>query len=248
MLTRLPSAKKCGRPTLSIVLPVYNEAERLLLCLDSLTELYDKQTDVEIIISEDGSTDDTLKIAEEYANRFTGIKVIHSEKRLGKGGGIIAGLREAKGDLVMFMDADLSVKPDQIPRLEKAINEGADLAFGSRSLPQSIVTQKRPLIRRVLAAGFNWLFRFLFGIQVKDTQCGFKMMKKQVSRELLDRIEIRGFAFDADLIVKAYDSGCVITEVPIVWSPVSGSKINLTKQPAEMGMDLIRVWWSRQKG
>ncbi len=226
---------------------MHNEEERLPSCLDSLLEFYDNTVRVEMIVSEDGSADNTLKIAESYSARDTRVRVVHSEERLGKGGGIIRGLREARGNLVMFMDADLSIKPDQIPRLQKAIEEGADLAIGSRSLLQSIVTKKRPLVRRFLAGGFNWWFRFLFQIQIRDTQCGFKMMKREISRELLDKIDVRGFAFDVDLLVKAHDSGYVITEVPIVWSPVGGSKISLTRHPIQMGKDLLRIWWGRLK-
>ncbi len=242
---RLVSGNQDSRCNLSIILPVYNEEERLPACLDALLGFLEEEVGVEIIISEDGSTDDTLKIAEDYASRDPRITVIHTEKRQRKGGGIINGLREAEGDLVMFMDADLSVKPDQIPILEEAIGQGADLAIGSRALPGSLLTQSRPFIRRILATGFNWLFRAFFGIQVRDTQCGFKMMKAKVSRDLIDKIEIKGFAFDVDLIVKAYDSGYMIREVPIVWSPVSGSKVVPNRHVVEMGMDLVRIWWSR---
>ena len=243
----LPSDKRHSHPELSIVLPVYNEGERLPNCLDSLLEFYDNITGIEIIVSEDGSTDNTLKIAKGYASRNTQIKVVHSEERQGKGGGIINGLREARGDLVMFMDADLSIKPDQIAKLKKMIEEGSDLAVGSRSLPESTVTRNRPFVRRVLATGFNWLFRSLFHIQIMDTQCGFKMMKREVSRDLMDKIDIKGFAFDAALIVKAYDGDYIIKEVPIVWSPVSGSKLNLNKHTFNMGKDLLRIWWNRKK-
>ena len=224
---------------------MYNEEDRLPSCLDSLLEFYDKTSGVEVIIAEDGSSDNTLKIAKGYSTRNAGVKVVHSEKRLGKGGGIINGLQEATGDLVMFMDADLSIKPDQIPRLQKAIEEGADLAIGSRSLHRSILTQNRSIVRRFLAVGFNWLFQFLFQIQIKDTQCGFKMIRKEVSKELLNKIKIKGFAFDVDLIVKAYDSDYVVVEVPIVWSPVGGSKVSVGKHTLQMGRDLLRIWWNR---
>ena len=247
MVTSLASDKRQDHFNLSIILPVYNEEKRLPNCLDSLLDFYCEMTGVEIIISEDGSTDNTFKIAKKYAIQNSMIKVVHSEKRLGKGGGIINGLQEATGDLVMFMDADLSIKPEQIPRLEKAIEEGADLAIGSRSLPQSILTQNRPLIRRILAAGFNWLFRSLFHIQIRDTQCGFKMMKKEVSKNLLEKVEIKGFAFDIDLIIKAHDNNYMIREVPIVWSPVSGSKVTSSGHILKMGKDLLRIWWNRQK-
>jgi glycosyltransferase involved in cell wall biosynthesis len=201
--------------------------------------------EVEIIVSEDGSVDDTFAIAEEYASRNAFVRVVHSEERLGKGGGIINGLQEAVGNLVMFMDVDLSTKPDQIPRLEKAIIEGADLAVGSRSLPKSTITQSRSFTRKVLAEGFNWLCRLFFQIQIRDTQCGFKMMKNEISKKLRDKIEIKGFAFDVDLIVKVHDSGYKIREVPIVWSPVSGSKIRINRQVLEMAKDLLKIWWRR---
>ncbi|UCD73506.1 MAG: glycosyltransferase family 2 protein [Candidatus Bathyarchaeota archaeon] len=239
------SEKRRGDYKLSIIIPVHNEEKRLPNCLDCLLKFYDETMEAEIIVSEDGSIDDTFKIAEEYASRNVCVKVVHSEERLGKGGGIINGMQEAVGNLVVFMDVDLSTKPDQISRLEKAIIEGADLAVGSRSLPQSTITQSRSFTRKILAEGFNWLFRLFFQIQIRDTQCGFKMMKNEVSKELMDKIEIKGFAFDVDLIVKAHDSGYKIREVPIIWSPVSGSKIRVNKQVLEMARDLLKIWWHR---
>lgn len=237
--------KRHGDCKLSIIIPVYNEERRLPNCLDSLLSFYDKTMEVEVIVSEDGSNDNSFAIAKEYASRNVCVKVVHSEERLGKGGGIINGLQEAVGNLVMFMDVDLSTKPDQIPRLERAIIEGADLAVGSRSLPQSTITQSRSFTRKVLAEGFNWLFRSFFRIQIRDTQCGFKMMKNEIFKELMDKIEIKGFAFDVDLIVKAHDRGYNIREVPIVWSPTSGSKIRIDRQVLEMARDLLKIWWLR---
>ena len=198
-----------------------------------------------MVVAEDGSTDGTLKIAEEYASRNSQISVVHSPHRLGKGGGIWNGIKAAKGDLVMFMDADLSTGPDQIPRLMAAIEQGADLAIGSRALPESRLTKSRSLARKVLSSGFNWLFRALFQMDIKDTQCGFKMMRREVAEDLAPRVKTNGFAFDVDLIVKAHDRGYKIVEVPIVWTPAEGSKINLRRHTVEMARDVLKLWLSR---
>ena len=231
--------------SLSIVVPVFNEEKRLSRCLDSLLEFCQGRNNVELIVAEDGSTDGTLKIAREYASRSPKVKVAHSSQKLGKGGGISNGIKMAKGQLVMFMDVDLSTNPDQIPKLMDAIEQGADLAIGSRALQGSKLTYRRPLVRRILSTCFNWLFKLLFGINIKDTQCGFKMMKRQVAEDLVPRVQTKGFAFDVELIVKAYDRGFKIMEVPIVWTPVRGSKIDLKRHTIEMGRDVLGLWLSR---
>jgi len=232
---------------LSIVVPVFNEEKRLSRCLDSLLKFSQGLDDVEIIVAEDGSTDGTLRIAEEYASQSPKVRVTHSPHRLGKGGGIWNGIRMARGELVMFMDVDLSTSPDQIPKLIDAIEHGADLAIGSRALPESKLTKRRPLTRKILSTGFNWLFRLLFEIEIKDTQCGFKMMRRKVAEDLAPKIRTKGFAFDVELIVEAHDRGYKIKEVPITWAPAEGSKINLKKHTLEMGIDVLRLWLSRLK-
>jgi len=231
--------------SLSIVVPVFNEEKRLSRCLDSLLEFCQGQGDVELIVAEDGSTDGTLKIVREYVSRSPKVKVAHSPRKLGKGGGIWNGIKTAKGQLVMFMDVDLSTNPDQIPKLMDAIEQGADLAIGSRTLQESKLTHSRPLVRTVLSTGFNWLFRALFNIDIRDTQCGFKMMKRQVAEDLAPMVQTKGFAFDVELIVLAHDRGFKITEVPIVWTPIRGSKIDLKRHTIEMGTDMLGLWFSR---
>jgi len=230
---------------LSIIIPVFNEERRLSRCLDSLLEFCRVQGGVELIVAEDGSTDGTLKIAEEYASRNSKLRVVHSSCRLGKGGGIWNGIKMAKGELVMFMDVDLSTSPDQIPKLIDAIEQGADLAIGSRALPESKLSRGRPLSRSLLSLGFNFLFRVLFRLDIKDTQCGFKMMKRRVAEDLTPLVKTNGFAFDVDLIVKAHDRGYKIVEVPIVWTPAEGSKINLRRHTIEMAKDMLELWFSR---
>ena len=230
---------------LSIVVPVFNEEKRLSHCLDSLLEFCRVQDGVELIIAEDGSTDGTLKIAEGYASRNSQIRVVHSPQRLGKGGGIWNGIKMAKGELAMFMDVDLSTSPDQILKLISAIEQGADLAIGSRALPGSKLAKPRSLARSFLSSGFNWLFWALFRLGIKDTQCGFKMMKIEVAKDLAPRVKTNGFAFDVDLIVKAHDRGYKMVEVPIVWTPAEGSKINLRRHTIEMAKDVLKLWLSR---
>lgn len=230
---------------LSIIVPVFNEERRLSRCLDSLLKFSQVQGSVELIVAEDGSTDGTLKIAEEYASRNSKLRVMHSPIRLGKGGGIWNGIKMSNGELVMFMDVDLSTSPDQILSLIDAINQGADLAIGSRALPESRLTKGRALSRSLLSSGFNLLFRVLFRLDIRDTQCGFKMMKRRVAEDLAQLVKTNGFAFDVDLIVKAHDRGYKIVEVPIVWTPAEGSKINLRRHTIEMARDMLELWFTR---
>lgn len=145
------------------------------------------------------------------------------------------------------MDADLSVPTSEIPKLLDALEEGADIAIGSRNLPESELIVRPPYHRIVLGRTFNFLFRHLFHVKIYDTQCGFKAIKANVLRELVDMIMIEGFAFDINLIVEAIKNNYKITEVPIAWEYRKGSKVNTFKQAFIMARDLSTIYLETKK-
>jgi len=223
----------------SIIIPVNNEEKRIYDCLDQLTLSIPK--DYEIIVTADGCTDRTVEIAKLFP-----VKVVSFHEKLGKGGGILNASRFAKGKTIIFTDVDLSVSPDNIPRLVNALVD-SDVVLGSRNLDDSIIKVKPPVHRKILGKVFNWIFRRLFKIKIFDTQCGFKAIKKEVLQELRNDLHVEGFAFDADLIVKAYKKGFKINEIPIVWSYKKGSKVNSLQQIYSMGRDMLMIWLETKK-
>ena len=234
---------------ISIILPAYNEEARLPSCLDELLS-YLPTLDIqyEIIVSADGCTDDTEKIASEYASAHKNVLLVSFPERLGKGGGILNAARAASGDILIMMDVDLATPPIQIPAtLRRMEEEQADIVYGSRNMPESNILVRPPFYRKILGKAFNFLFRLLFDIDLHDTQCGFKAIRRDVLNSFQRELNIEGFAYDMDLAVKAVRHGYKILELPITWSHVEGSKVNTLRQIFEMGRDLLIVWLEGKK-
>jgi ubiquinone/menaquinone biosynthesis C-methylase UbiE len=223
----------------SIIIPVNNEENRIYDCLRQLTRSIPE--DYEIIVTADGCTDRTVEMAKLFP-----VKVVTFHERLGKGGGILNGIRFAKGEAIVITDVDLSVSPSEIPNLINALRD-SDIVLGSRNLEESVIKLKPPLHRVFLGKAFNWIFRRLFKIKVFDTQCGFKAVRRAVLQDLSNDLNVDGFAFDADLIVKAHKRGFRIVEIPIVWSYKKGSRVNCLYQIYAMGRDLLMVWLETKK-
>ncbi len=223
----------------SLIIPVHNEEERIYDCLNQLSRSL--SGDYEIIVSADGCTDRTVETAKHFP-----VKVATFRERLGKGGGILNALRVAEGEAIVITDVDLSASPSQIPKITNALRN-ADIVLGSRNLKGSVIKVKPPIHRIFLGKTFNWLFRRLFNIRIFDTQCGFKAIKREVFQDLSNDLNVEGFAFDVDLIVKAYKKGYRILEIPIEWSYKKGSKVNSLRQIYAMGRDLLTVWLGTKK-
>lgn len=223
----------------SLIIPVYNEEKRIYDCLDQLLQFLPR--DYEIIVSADGCTDRTVETAKSFP-----VKVATFHERLGKGGGILNALRLAEGEAIVIVDVDLSASPSQIPKVVNAL-ENADIVLGSRSLKGSVIKVKPPIHRIFLGKAFNWLFRRFFKIRIFDTQCGFKAIRREVLEDLSNDLNVEGFAFDVDLIVKAKKKGYRILELPIKWSYKKGSKVDSLRQIYAMGRDLLIVWLGTKK-
>ena len=227
---------------LSIVIPAYNEEQRLPPTLDAylahFSERYGEA--FELIIVVNGSTDRTDEVARDYQARFPQIKAIVEPTHTGKGGALILGFRAAIGEKVGFSDADGSTPPsafqDLVDRLD---HEGAVIA--SRWLPASQVSPRQPLSRRVASRCFNLLVRVLFGLRITDTQCGAKAISREALNRVLPQLGLTQWAFDVDLLFQLRRAGCRIVEIPTVWQDVTGSKINVPRASLEMLLAIIRL-------
>jgi len=229
---------------ISIIIPVWNEERRISSCLDALVPLTRSKEIFEIVVSADGCTDRTVEIVQRYSKKYPFIKLISFEERLGKGGGIINATKIAEGDAYLLSDVDLSVPSEEFSHLINTyLKTRADLVYGSRYLPNSKFIRKPPMLRILFGRGLNILFRILFRSNIRDTQCGFKIIKKEVIKKLGNEIYIKGFAFDLNLTIQSLKHGFTIVEVPIRWDYKEGSRLNIIKQPLFMGRDLILLWF-----
>ena len=234
---------------ISIIVPVWNEETRLKTCLDQLLKYASAEGALaEIIVCADGCTDGTLSIANQYAQESRRVKVAYWPERLGKGGGILNGLKLVSGDVVAITDVDLSAPPTEIAKLVGPFGSGsADLVLGSRNLRDSIIVERPPWYRTLLGRAFNFFFRALFHASFHDTQCGFKAIKTGAFRDLSEDLIIEGYGFDIDLIVKALERGYRILEVPIVWGYRKGSRVRLFHDIVSMARSLAIVWLESKK-
>ncbi|MGZ8891992.1 MAG: glycosyltransferase [Halobacteriota archaeon] len=213
---------------LSVVIPAHNEADHIR----GLLEAFSVFSGVELIVAEDASTDGTQNIVQEFAGRNNDVVLSSCDKLTGKGAAVKRGLKLAKGDVLGFIDGDGSIHPKELMRVAATIDDGADLAVGSRDLRTSVIVRPQPLSRRVSGSIYSLLARALLNTHIKDFQCGCKVFRRDVWHSLT--IACDGFAFDTELIAKAHEKGFVIIEVPITWSNQSNSKVRISRDVLPM--------------
>lgn len=224
---------------ISIIVPAYNEEKRIKAMLDLYAEYFFRRyPDCEFLVVCDGN-DSTAAIVKSTSKVYSGIRLLEYKNRLGKGGGILEGFKEAKGDIIAFVDADESVSPFD---LEKTINElkTSDCTIGSRRIQGSKITVKQPLKRAISSKVFNLLVNLFFNLNIKDTQCGAKAFRKEVIASVLPKIESKGFEFDVELLWRIKSHGFSIKEVPIEWRHSEHSRFSLKNAPL-MFMNLMRI-------
>jgi glycosyltransferase involved in cell wall biosynthesis len=225
---------------LSIIIPVYNEAPMLEKCLHNvvdaalgITPLY------EIIIAEDGSTDGSYGIARRFAKSNHAVKVLHSKRRLGKGGALKTAIGTAKGGIVVYMDADLSSDLKYLKPLIERIEAGASIATGSRLLRDS--RTRRPLKRDVASRGFNVLVRLILDSKLHDHQCGFKAFRRKEVMPLLKKVNDNYWFWDTEILVRAQKEGMKVDEIPIRWSHGKSTKVRFANDVLYMGGRIIKL-------
>lgn len=213
---------------ISLIIPAHNEQERLAATLHeyagALRHRYDDQ--YEVIVVANACTDATVEVARSVAAVYPQIRVIEMRDATGKGGAVLAGFRAARGEAVLFADADAATSPSSL----LALVDGLTLhhvVIGSRKLPASQVLTKQPLKRRLLSRVFGASVRTLYGLPYRDTQCGAKAFRRDAARALARCVEERHWAFDVDLLLCARALGLRVAEQPVVWADKAGSKLSV---------------------
>lgn len=221
----------------SLVIPAYNEESRIARTLEAYAPAF---SDGEIIVVLDGCTDRTTGLVLEAAAKHPNLRAIQTAQRLGKGSAIVAGMIHATADIIAFADADGAAEAADLRRL-CVLAGSSGVVVGSRWLPGADVVVPQPLVRRAASRVFNRIVRGLFGLTVSDTQCGAKAFRASDVLPLLDEVETSEFAFDVDLLVTLARRGFAITEVPIRWRHVGGSKVDLVRGSAKMLLAVVRL-------
>ena len=232
-------------PSLSLVIPAFNEERRIDALLDAVSDGAARDLAqgglelTEVVVVDDGSTDATPA---RLAAAPPAVRVVTGPHR-GKGAAVAAGVREAAGELVLIADVDLATPLAEAGKLHDALRGGAAVAVGSRSVAGAEVVGLTP--RRMLAGrAFNSLARLTCGLAVRDTQCGFKLLPADVARTLLAEQLVEGFAYDVELLLRARTAGLRVAEVPVLWVHSRPSKLSMSRASPEMVRDLARLAWN----
>ena len=226
---------------LSIIIPAYNEEKRITRTLDNYAKFFLKKIrDFEIIVVLNGCKDNTLGILKKFSKKNKMIKYLNFKQAIGKGGAIVEGFKKARGNLTGFVDADMATPPKAFYNLIKNINN-YDGIIASRWMRGSKINIKQPLLKRIGSRGFNILVRLLFNLKFKDTQCGAKLFKKYLIKDILKYLKLTRWAFDINLLYSAKRKGYNIIETSTEWNAVKASHFNLVKAIPEMFLGIVRL-------
>jgi dolichyl-phosphate beta-glucosyltransferase len=239
-----------GPLTLSIVIPAYNEERRLPSTLDAILAWLDTTSyqDAELVIVDDGSTDATAAIVEKRAASEPRLRLLRNPGNRGKGYAVRHGMLEAKGDWILSSDADLSAPIDELPKLLAAAEQqGAAIAIGSRALDRSLIGVHQSQWREMSGIVFNAVMRLTTGLPFADTQCGFKVFRRDAACRVFKRQRLDGFSFDVEDLFIARTLGIPTIEVPVRWNNVEGTKVGLLQGIASF-LDLLRIRWNWLQG
>jgi len=212
---------------LSIVIPAYNEEDRIIHTLDaSLAFLNQQHFHSEIIVVSDGSTDHTRSVVEGFeSGNKVGLRVIEYHPNRGKGYAVRAGMLDANGEMILFMDADYAVPIEEITKAVNLIESGFDVAMGSRTVAGAVVADHQNIFRELSAKLFNLIQMAYLGIFYTDTQCGFKMFTKTAACHLFGLQQLNSVIFDPEILWLAKNAGFRIAEFPVNWRHVGNSRI-----------------------
>jgi dolichyl-phosphate beta-glucosyltransferase len=235
--------------TYTFVIPAYNESVRLPSSLHELLRYVKEQNwDAEILVVNDGSNDDTAQIVREYAQRHPQVLLVENPGNRGKGYSVRNGMLQARGDICLFMDADLSSPITEAPKLFYAIEQGADVAIGSRWLSSELQTDRQPLYRQLFGRIFNLALRLILGLNFADTQCGFKAFRRDATQVIFPLQKIERWGFDPEILFLALRSGMRVVEVPVLWAHIEGTRLHPFRDGLRMFVELLRIRWSVTTG
>jgi dolichyl-phosphate beta-glucosyltransferase len=234
---------------LSIVIPAYNEALRIGKTLDNVGD-YVKGSgySYEIIVVDDGSIDATAKVVRKAVARHPSIVLYQNDVNKGKGYSVKQGVLSSRGHFVLMSDADLSTPIEEIGKLFKELEEGYDIAIGSRSVSGSEILKRQAWYRQFMGKTFNKIVQAVAVSGFRDTQCGFKLFTGDAARMVFARQRIEGFAFDVEVLYLAKKMGLRIREVPVVWVNSPDSRVSIFRDSLRMLRDILKIRFQAMTG
>ncbi len=218
-------------PSLSIVIPAYNEAHRLPESLGKVAACipYCGYNPVEVIVVDDGSSDTTAESARALggaiSNAGGALRVLSNDGNQGKGYSVRRGIQAATYEWILFTDADLSAPIEELAALSEATKQDHEVAIGSRAIDRSLIGVHQPLYREAMGRVFNLMVRTVTGLRFSDTQCGFKLFRRDAAQSIASLQRLTGFGFDVEQLFLAHKLGLSVAEVPVRWNNAADSSV-----------------------
>ncbi|MBZ5693897.1 MAG: glycosyltransferase family 2 protein [Acidobacteriia bacterium] len=235
-------------PELSIVIPAYNEEKRLGRALTRIRDYFANRPvgpgGIEILVVDDGSTDGTAKIVQDWAGQMPSLRLVANGENRGKGYSVRHGMLEARGRIAIFTDADLSSPIEESEKLLAAIEAGNDVAIGSRAIDRSLIAVHQSRLREIAGIIFNGLVRLFTGLPIHDTQCGFKAFVRERCKIVFEQQRIERFGFDPEVLFLARRHGLRTAEVPVRWAHDPATKVHVFRDSLLMFGDLAYIRWN----
>ncbi len=233
----------------SFIIPAYNESERLAASLPKVLDyIHQQRLQAEVIVVNDGSTDNTADIVRGVAATNPEVRLLENPGNRGKGYSVRHGMLHAHGDVLLFTDADLSSPIYEAQKLFGAIAQGADIAIGSRWLQAEMQTERQPWHRQLYGRLFNLGLRIVLGLSYRDTQCGFKAFTRTAANTVFSRQHVERWGFDPELLFLANKFKLRTVEVAVEWAHDHRSRINPLRDGINMGLEMLKVRWDDVRG
>src|SRR5438105_3397439 len=233
----------------SIVIPAYNEGQRLAASLEKILAHASREGwAAEILVVNDGSRDATAELVRSFASQHPAVRLLENPGNRGKGYSVRHGMLEATGEVLLFTDADLSSPIYEAPKLFDAIAAGADVAIGSRWVQKELMTERQPWYRQLFGRIFNIFLRIMLGLRFKDTQCGFKAFTRRAADAIFPRQQIERWGFDAEILFLARRLRLRSVEIPVEWAHDDRTRISYFRDGMRMVWDGLKVRWNAVSG
>lgn len=248
-LSSLATQPETARPRYSIVVPAYNEGARVGGTLQQILDhLRAQQWSAEVVVVDDGSRDNTLEVLNRFSREHPQVRVIENPGNQGKGYAVRNGMMHARGEILLFTDADMSSPISEAGKLFAALEQGADVAIGSRWLDPTLQFQRQSLQRQALSRIYNLFLRIVLLFPYRDTQCGFKAFTRRAAEMIFPRQRITRWGFDPEILFLAHRMRLKVAEIPVRWGHDTGSKIHPLRDGIRMALDTLRVRWNAITG
>lgn len=234
---------------LSVVIPAYNEENRIVGTIVSLRAYFDSlPLDWDLVVVDDGSSDRTSEVAEEAFGRRDGLNIVKHPSNMGKGAAVRTGMLAADGDYAVFMDADFSTPVTEFGKFLPLLEEKRPVLIGSRKMPGASVEKRQPFLREFFGRGFTSLSNLLLGTSFTDFTCGFKCFRRDAAREVFGRQLIDNWSYDAEILYLSRRMGYPVLEIPVRWQDAPNSKVRLLRDIATSFYGLLKITWFRLAG